>query len=103
VSDSVNQQKRELECLRLASDLRQLSRETRNPDFKAHCVRMADVCLISYRRGKMLVLDRAGLEDASCECYAVVKQRFDDFLKPPATAVQTDNQGRSKSRPGRTA
>ncbi len=28
--------------------------------------------LISYRRGTVLVKDRAGLEDASCECYAAV-------------------------------
>jgi hypothetical protein len=43
VSDSNIERKRELECLRLASDLRQLSRETLNPNFRAHCVRMADV------------------------------------------------------------
>ena len=40
--------------------------------------------LIDYRRGKMQVLDRPGLEKASCECYAIVKKRFDDFLKPPS-------------------
>ena len=44
--------------------------------------------LISYRRGLMQVRDRAGLEGASCECYAVVKARFDAFLTPPAGAVQ---------------
>jgi hypothetical protein len=43
VSDSNDEQKRELECLRLASDLMQLSRETLNPDLKAHCLRMAGV------------------------------------------------------------
>ena len=44
--------------------------------------------LISYRRGKMQVLNRKGLEKASCECYAIVRERFDAFLKPPGTAVQ---------------
>jgi len=44
--------------------------------------------LISYRRGKMQVLDRKALEEASCECYAIVRERFDAFLKPPGTAVQ---------------
>src|SRR5665213_2091196 len=44
--------------------------------------------LISYRRGTMQVLNRKGLENASCECYAIVKERFDAFLKPPGTAVQ---------------
>src|SRR6202163_1028040 len=29
--------------------------------------------LISYRRGKIRILDRPGLERASCECYAVVR------------------------------
>ena len=46
--------------------------------------------LISYRRGKIQVVDRAGLEKASCECYAIVKERFDAFLTPPSTAVQGD-------------
>jgi CRP-like cAMP-binding protein len=53
---------------------------------------------ISYRRGLMQVRDRPGLEQASCECYAVVKARFDAFLKPPATAVQESNSGRTRTR-----
>jgi hypothetical protein len=43
VSDSNSEQKFALECLRLASDLVQLSRETLNPNLKAHCLRMAGV------------------------------------------------------------
>src|ERR1700722_10332691 len=50
--------------------------------------------LISYRRARIQVLDRPGLEKASCECYAVVKERFDAFLTPPLGAVQGDTQGR---------
>jgi hypothetical protein len=41
MSDSENDIKFELECLRLASDLMQLSNDTLNPDLKAHCLRMA--------------------------------------------------------------
>jgi CRP-like cAMP-binding protein len=52
--------------------------------------------LISYRRGKIQVLDRLSLEKASCECYAIVKERFDAFLKPPASAVQGNTKGRNK-------
>lgn len=52
--------------------------------------------LISYHRGKIKVLDRPGLEKASCECYAIVKERFDAFLTPPVTAVQGDTRGRRK-------
>jgi CRP-like cAMP-binding protein len=50
--------------------------------------------LISYYRGAIKVIDRPGLEKASCECYAIVRERFDAFLTPPATAVQGDTKGR---------
>src|SRR5450755_1742072 len=48
--------------------------------------------LISYHRGMIQVLDRAGMEKASCECYAIVKERFDAFLTPPSTAVPGHNK-----------
>jgi CRP-like cAMP-binding protein len=36
--------------------------------------------LISYARGRITVLDRAGLENCTCECYAVVKREYDRLL-----------------------
>ena len=36
--------------------------------------------LIKYSRGLITVLDRAGLEARTCECYAVVKKEFDRLL-----------------------
>ena len=36
--------------------------------------------LIEYSRGRIVVLDRPGLEGAVCECYAVVKREFDRLL-----------------------
>jgi CRP-like cAMP-binding protein len=36
--------------------------------------------LIRYARGHITVLDRAGLEVATCECYAVVKKEYDRLL-----------------------
>ena len=36
--------------------------------------------LIQYRRGHIEVLDRAGLEKAVCECYAVAKVEFDRLM-----------------------
>jgi CRP-like cAMP-binding protein len=50
--------------------------------------------LISYNRGTIKVLDRPGLERASCECYRIVRERFDAFLTPPSTAVHGDTKGR---------
>jgi Mn-dependent DtxR family transcriptional regulator len=38
--------------------------------------------LISYQRGHITVIDRAGLERRSCECYAVVKREYDRLLPP---------------------
>jgi CRP-like cAMP-binding protein len=36
--------------------------------------------LIHYVRGHIYVLDRAGLEQRSCECYSVIKQAYDRLL-----------------------
>ena len=35
---------------------------------------------IRYHRGRITVLDRRGLEDCACECYAVAKAEFDHLL-----------------------
>jgi CRP-like cAMP-binding protein len=36
--------------------------------------------LISYRRGDVTILDRIGLEDASCVCYRADKETYDGLL-----------------------
>jgi CRP-like cAMP-binding protein len=36
--------------------------------------------IIRYARGHITVLDRPGLEKATCECYAVVKREYDRLL-----------------------
>lgn len=45
--------------------------------------------LISYRRGHIAVLDRAGLERHACECYAVVKKELSRLL-PDVRDCQDD-------------
>ena len=51
--------------------------------------------LIAYRRGTIQVVDKSGLERASCECYAVVRSRFDAFIHPVADVAprRTANSG----------
>jgi CRP-like cAMP-binding protein len=39
--------------------------------------------LIDYKRGGVTILSRRGLEELSCECYAVSKHEFDRLLGPP--------------------
>jgi CRP-like cAMP-binding protein len=36
--------------------------------------------LITYRRGQITVLDRAGIEEAACECYEVICAHYDRLL-----------------------
>jgi len=36
--------------------------------------------LIRYRRGHITVMDRKGLEQRTCECYAVVRREYDRLL-----------------------
>ena len=42
--------------------------------------RLQEQGLISYVRGRILILDRRGLETAVCECYRVVKDEYDRLL-----------------------
>ena len=37
--------------------------------------------LIDYHRGTMMVVDRKGLENYSCECYGIVRDEYDRYLQ----------------------
>jgi CRP-like cAMP-binding protein len=49
--------------------------------------KLQDAGLIRYSRGRIIVLDRPGLEARSCECYQVVKTEFDRLLPYVRTHV----------------
>jgi CRP-like cAMP-binding protein len=51
--------------------------------------RLQKAGLIEYRRGHIMVLDRAGLEERVCECYAVVKKESDRLLNGVRAWVPT--------------
>jgi CRP-like cAMP-binding protein len=40
--------------------------------------------LIRYSRGRITVLNRRGLESASCVCYSVIRKEYDRLLRSPA-------------------
>lgn len=46
--------------------------------------RLQTAGLIRYRRGRISVLDRVGVEQRACECYAVVRREYERLL-PAAT------------------
>ena len=47
--------------------------------------------LIDYRRGVIKILDRKGLEDASCDCYETTKTAYESIvMKVRAPAAETD-------------
>ena len=41
---------------------------------------LARAGLIRYTRGKIQVLDRGRLEEASCECYGVIQQEYERLI-----------------------
>ena len=42
--------------------------------------KLQNAALIKYSRGRITVLDRPGLEERACECYAVGKKEYDRLL-----------------------
>jgi len=52
---------------------------------------------IHYKHGTMTILDRAGLEATTCECYKITTEQFGDALSVRATAKELS--GRERARP----
>lgn len=50
--------------------------------------------LIRYARGHITVLDRAGLEQRSCECYAVVRREYERLLAAGRLAERSARHAR---------
>ncbi len=46
----------------------------------AAALKLQTAGLIKYARGKILMIDRDGIEKRACECYAVVKKEYDRLL-----------------------
>jgi CRP-like cAMP-binding protein len=55
--------------------------------------------LITYRRGQVSIVDRAGLELVACECYAVIKASLDSVIEKAAGRTdQANGNGHKPSR-----
>jgi CRP-like cAMP-binding protein len=77
----------------------------RRPTVSAAAGQLKRAGLIRYRRGRVEVLDRAGLEAAACECYAAIAEAYRHHLgtgpgpssdRPPPTGGR--GQGRRASK-----
>lgn len=60
-------------------------------------VELQNAGLIRYRRGRIVVLDRRGLEERCCECYAVVKQAYDGLVHRSAAGSRAAAGKRRRS------
>lgn len=76
---------------RVGTDRFQLTQEflanmlgVRRPSVTVVASTLGQAGLITYRHGTITVLDRAGLEAATCECYTVIVQALDALVGPPA-------------------
>jgi hypothetical protein len=45
--------------------------------------RLQEAELITYARGRIQLLDRAGLERRSCECYQILRREYERLLMAP--------------------
>ncbi|NUS99349.1 MAG: Crp/Fnr family transcriptional regulator [Sphingomonas sp.] len=50
---------------------------------------LQDLGLITTRRGRVIVVDRAGLKRHACECYATVEQHFGAVIGPSGSGGST--------------
>ena len=62
--------------LRLTQDLMAMMLGVHRPSVTVAARSLQRAGLIRYAAGRITVLDRPGLETASCECYAAVQRRF---------------------------
>ena len=79
--------------IRLTHEFLGMMLGTRRPTVSIVLGTLAKAGLIHNTTRKLTVLDRKGLEDASCECYEVVRTVFEQLLPPG-----TDELSRHKSR-----
>jgi CRP-like cAMP-binding protein len=55
------------------------------PNVTVAAIALQDAGVIAYHRGRMRAIGRVGLERATCECYALIRDRFARFEASPVT------------------
>jgi len=68
------------EELQLTQDFLSQMLGVRRPSVTVIAGMLQQAKLIEYRRGRIKILDRDGLEEGACECYHVVRREFDQLM-----------------------
>lgn len=50
------------------------------PTVTHSALKLQELGLIRYNHGRVTILDRNGLEELTCECYAAIKEAYDNYL-----------------------
>jgi len=60
----------------------------RRPSIATAAAELRGAGLIRYSRGRMTIVDRAGLEAASCSCYGFLRAEYERLLHPGSTSAR---------------
>src|SRR3954470_2009825 len=74
----------ESDALPLTQEFMSMMLAVRRPGVTVAARSLQDTGAIDYERGRILVRDRARLEEASCECYGIVREHYRRMLGWPA-------------------
>jgi CRP-like cAMP-binding protein len=75
----------EFDALPLTQEFLSMMLAVRRPGVTVAARSLQAIGAIDYQRGRIIVLDRARLEEASCECYGIVREHYRRILGwPPA-------------------
>jgi hypothetical protein len=74
----------ESNALPLTQEFLSIMLAVRRPGVTVAARSLQGVGAIDYQRGRVVVLDRLRLEEASCECYGLVREHYRRVLGWPA-------------------
>jgi len=80
----------ESDALPLTQEFLSMMLAVRRPGVTVAARSLQAIGAINYERGRIVVLDRARLEEASCECYGIVREYYRRILGWPPGAPAPD-------------
>src|SRR3954468_4905317 len=78
----------ESDALPLTQEFMSMMLAVRRPGVTVAARSLQSTGAIDYQRGRVAILDRSRLEEASCECYGIVREHYQRVLGWPPAAPQ---------------